>query len=1304
MARRALGAALLALIQLGTFLCVLPGLTDEAEAEKGLVNAFTNGNSVHEMILEERGENWSLAFRLPANATVVNATFKVTGEFLERVRHVDHTNDAPEGWGGEGMNQPEANNTTSADNGENLVLHLSQLGPLLPRVTFGAGSNPTGIAVGDIDSDNKNEVVVCNQGSNNITVYDTGSKGLTYKATYSTSSGPWDVAIGDLNNDGRKDVVVSCGNNAICYIDVFLQKSDGTLSSKASYQASTSNSKVYFVDVGDVNSDGLDDVVTVDQSNNYLKVFLQNSTTGTLDSAKDYTISNGGSGIAIGNALMSSSGNEVAVYYEPLQYYNYYINPTLAVYKQTNGSLVNYKTFTMSTWVYYYGKVGTPRPVAIGDVSGDGRSDVIVTWGDYYGSCHMFVYLQDSNGELTSYTDYTSSVTSPRDIAIGDITGNGKNELLLVNVDSNNFVVFNQTAQGKLNQLRSYQASGTGPTGIAIGDVNDDGKNDVVVAERSAGNVGVYYQPAWFNGSFLSKRLTGPKPNDYAVILGARVYWNVTNNGEQSTVLISNDDGRTWENINNKKGQWIKFNTTGSALRYWIWLNSSRGHVTPKFHDISIDYRYGADPKDIQIDICNDQENYEYIHNGFLNGSEWVNDFSATLNRYIQENQDLKDSYGYITIPIYFRWGGMGKLTFSDIQIRYNRPSSRPTLLEPLDGQYVGSIPVLRLVCTDPDEDMLLYRVEISEKRDFSTMERVLDMTSSTVGWTNASYRSGEVAEFETPPHMMFPSGKSYYWRAKVFDGTVWSEYSRVGNFSIDSEAPLAMAVSPQYTKDNQFEVRWEGSDPMPGSGLAEAPFDVQYRIDDGEWTDWKVRTAETSAIFTGEPGHTYYFRARAIDVAGNRKIYSGGNGDTSTTIDPNPPSSRVEPLPEYISSTSFTVGWTGTDGAGGSGIESFDVQVRDGNGPWMDWLLGTSSLSADYVGVNGHVYYFRCRARDRAGNLEDYPDAAGDTRTEIDTTPPMGSVEDEGAETPSAVSLRARMKFSDPESGISRYEYRVSTSVDGPEIVPPTATTETEVEIAGLNLSVGGMYFIGARARNGAGLWSAWVWSDGIIVSAAGITASLSYPEGVQNAREILVELGGSEASGARIVDGDLEVRSAPYYRGELGSWGSWSEVGTDGGDLGSVVYVGERGMVYEFRYRIRSEYGVWSSFVVGDHRIRINAPPVVVLGPDLSCEAGKSLALDGTRCWDPDGDGIVAWLWDFGDGRNSTEATVKHRWSKPGSYTVTLTVSDGNLTATDSISVVVRERASVTTPGFEGTALLAAAALLLGLWKRRK
>jgi gliding motility-associated-like protein len=55
------------------------------------------------------------------------------------------------------------------------------------------------------------------------------------------------------------------------------------------------------------------------------------------------------------------------------------------------------------------------------------------------------------------------------------------------------------------------------------------------------------------------------------------------------------------------------------------------------------------------------------------------------------------------------------------------------------------------------------------------------------------------------------------------------------------------------------------------------------------------------------------------------------------------------------------------------------------------------------------------------------------------------------------------------------------------------------------------------------------------------------------------------------------------------------------------------------------------------------------------------------------PPGDPIVSWLWDFGDGITSTASgTVQHLYAAPGTYTVTLTVTDQNGCASASQQAV--------------------------------
>ncbi|MEM3555014.1 MAG: RHS repeat-associated core domain-containing protein, partial [Candidatus Micrarchaeaceae archaeon] len=60
--------------------------------------------------------------------------------------------------------------------------------------------------------------------------------------------------------------------------------------------------------------------------------------------------------------------------------------------------------------------------------------------------------------------------------------------------------------------------------------------------------------------------------------------------------------------------------------------------------------------------------------------------------------------------------------------------------------------------------------------------------------------------------------------------------------------------------------VEWSGEDST--SGLA--AYDVQVQVDGGAWQDWRVGVTETSGVYVGILGHTYAFRSRGHDRAGN--------------------------------------------------------------------------------------------------------------------------------------------------------------------------------------------------------------------------------------------------------------------------------------------------------------------------------------------------------------------------------------------------------------------------------------------------
>jgi len=69
---------------------------------------------------------------------------------------------------------------------------------------------------------------------------------------------------------------------------------------------------------------------------------------------------------------------------------------------------------------------------------------------------------------------------------------------------------------------------------------------------------------------------------------------------------------------------------------------------------------------------------------------------------------------------------------------------------------------------------------------------------------------------------------------------------------------------------------------------------------------------------------------------------------------------------------------------------------------------------------------------------------------------------------------------------------------------------------------------------------------------------------------------------------------------------------------------------------------------------------PPVSVIGPTPSvAEAFVPIVFDGSLSFDQD-DTLATYVWDFGDGTRTEGVTVTHAFQIPGSYGVTLTVTD--------------------------------------------
>jgi len=110
-----------------------------------------------------------------------------------------------------------------------------------------------------------------------------------------------------------------------------------------------------------------------------------------------------------------------------------------------------------------------------------------------------------------------------------------------------------------------------------------------------------------------------------------------------------------------------------------------------------------------------------------------------------------------------------------------------------------------------------------------------------------------------------------------------------------------------------------------------------------------------------------------------------------------------------------------------------------------------------------------------------------------------------------------------------------------------------------------------------------------------------------------------------------------------------------------------GTKSVYYQIRDKVELVSETYSSTITLDTK-----EPVVNAGNDRTVNVAQTVVFDADLSTDKFG--IVSYEWDFGDETTGTGVTTTHVYTRPGRYTVELTVRDaaGN-TATHSITITV-------------------------------
>jgi hypothetical protein len=129
----------------------------------------------------------------------------------------------------------------------------------------------------------------------------------------------------------------------------------------------------------------------------------------------------------------------------------------------------------------------TGTSVAVGDLNGDGKLDVVVgnkcsDSGCSIGRGLLGVLLGNGNGTFQPPVTYDSGGIYAQAVAIADLNGDHKLDLVVINSASNTVGVLLGNGDGTFQTAVIYSSGGGEPWSVAIADVNGDGRPDILVA------------------------------------------------------------------------------------------------------------------------------------------------------------------------------------------------------------------------------------------------------------------------------------------------------------------------------------------------------------------------------------------------------------------------------------------------------------------------------------------------------------------------------------------------------------------------------------------------------------------------------------------------------------------------------------------------------------------------------------------------------------------------------------------------------------------------------------------------------
>jgi len=363
------------------------------------------------------------------------------------------------------------------------------------------------VEIGDVNNDGLNDIVVAARynsqiNEQNIYIYkQLPEGGLSEPVKLPYSEGRFspiisDIEIADLNNDGLNDIAILYQTQKVDLNDdgsitiinkemlsIFYQQADGSFGDIQDLPVNMQlNSGIK---CGDLNNDGLIDIIGYSYANNSYQIFYQKpeggfSLTEIPSTLTIYCDSSCPNLIEIGD-LNGDGLNDIARIY----------TSEIEIFFQKEGVGIHADNSIILTDLQHreFSKL------AIGDVNNDGKNDIVATSGGNRPNANIIIFYQTENGIFSPLnTKVIETYDIPVPIFIVDFNCDGNNELVVGHNAWGSITTYEKSVTGEYDSYVRYPSSSYyfNPFSMAIGDINNDNRPDIVSVEQN-GLINILY-------------------------------------------------------------------------------------------------------------------------------------------------------------------------------------------------------------------------------------------------------------------------------------------------------------------------------------------------------------------------------------------------------------------------------------------------------------------------------------------------------------------------------------------------------------------------------------------------------------------------------------------------------------------------------------------------------------------------------------------------------------------------------------------------------------------------------------------